>query len=85
MSKPIMHSEIFKITRLEEKATEKALPWLGKGIWRELDQVAPGWVVAEYWFVEIEDGMDIVYKVNDVFIRGWDMTGAINARKSKKR
>lgn len=45
-----------------------------------LDSACPGWKTA---IVHDLDGVDLVYEIGDVFIRGWDMTGAINRKKRK--
>lgn len=50
-----------------------------------LDKVCPRWEEAEYEYVQIDDGLDVLYHVGDVWIRGWDVTGAINERVSKVR
>jgi len=71
------------VTRKRELAWRRKLPWLSDTI-AEMDAVSPGWKRA--WQHEIVGrverngySMDLVYELpGRVFIRGWDMTGAIN-------
>lgn len=71
----------FKTTRKSELVTDKLFTPLVPA----LDAACPGWKEATVFWMNIEDGTDLIYQINDVFIRGWDMTGAINNRKRRAK
>jgi len=74
---------MFKTTRAYEVVNDQLFEG---GIVPVLDEICPGWDKAiVHWIDGAQDRPDLVYEIGDVFVRGWDLTGAINRAKKKKK